>query len=238
MQYLEEHAMPQRNAGQPALLKLAAGKVTGVPTAKMTSGQQMLDKMGIRHRIAFPFSPKKAVAALHFLADAMSSPQRIEHPLLRFKGVMAALWIADVRLFQTLGRPVTGTRWQAYPQGPVPRDVFSLLSGDPLWLAELPEADYAMPFELAGDCITRNLRVRFRYDPEKFLSEPERAALKKAVGTAKRLKRSKREAALLGEAFQLTPLYDDIPWELLLPPKMRTTEIINGLISTSRSAVS
>jgi Protein of unknown function (DUF4065) len=230
--------MPQHNARHPAIQKATAGKITEGPAAKLTSSQQMLDEMGIRHRIAFPFSPKKAVAALHFLADAMSSPQRVEHPLLRFKGVMAALWIADVRHFQAHGRPVTGTRWQAYPQGPVPHDVFSLLRGDPLWLAELPEADYAMPFELAGDCITRNLRVRFRYDPAKFLSEAERAALKKAVGTAKRLKLSKREAALRGEAFQLTPLYDDIPWELLLPPRMRTTDIINGLISTSRSAVS
>jgi len=230
--------MPQPHTREPAIRNPTAGRITGRPAAKLIWGQQMLNEMGIRHRIAFPFCPKKTAAALHFLADAMSSPQRIEHPLLRFKGVMAALWIADVRQFQAHGRPVTGTRWQAYPQGPVPHDVFSLLRGDPLWLAELPEADYAMPFELAGDCITRNIRVRFRYDPEKFLSEAERAALKKAVGTAKRLKVSKREAALRGEAFQLTPLYDDIPWELLLPPKMRTTETINGLISTSRCAIS
>jgi Antitoxin SocA-like, Panacea domain len=141
--------------------------------------QRILDDLGIRHRIAYLFSPKKTVAAIHALAELMSSPSRVEHPLLRLKGVMAALWIADVRHFQAYGRPVTGSRWQAYPQGPVPGDVLSLLKGDPIWLAELPETDFALPFELAGDCITQNLRVPFGYDPKKFLDQSERDALKK-----------------------------------------------------------
>ena len=197
--------------------------------------QQILDDLGVRQRIAYPFSPKKTVAAIHALAELMSSPSRVEHPLLRLKGVMAALWIADVRHFQAHGRPVTGSRWQAYPQGPVPGDVFSLLKGDPIWLAELPETDFALPFELAGDCITRNLRVPFGYDPKKFLDRSERDALKKAVATAKRLKQSKKEAALRGEAYRLTPLYGDIPWELLLPPKMRARDVIDKLAAAARS---
>jgi hypothetical protein len=215
--------------------KPATGKAGNVPAIDMTGSRQILDDLGIRYRIAFPFSPKKTVAALHVLAETMSSPDRVEHPLLRLKGVMAVLWIADVRQFQDYGRPVTGTRWQAYPQGPVPGDVFSLLKGDPIWLAELSETGHAVPFELAGDCVTRNLRVQFGYDPKKFLSEKEREALKKAVVTAKGLKASKREAALRGEAFQLTPLYADIPWELLLPPKGRSREVIDGLIITARA---
>ena len=97
--------------------------------APPSAGRQMLDELGIRPRIAFPFSPRKAIAALHFLADLMSSPRRVEHPMLHLKGVMAALWIADVRHFQERRRPVTGTRWKAYPQGPVPGDVFALLKG-------------------------------------------------------------------------------------------------------------
>jgi hypothetical protein len=201
-----------------------------------TTGKELLDDLGIRHRIAFPFSPKKAIATLHVLAETMSSPNRVEHPLLRLKGVMAVLWIADVRHFQAHGRPVTGTRWQAYPQGPVPGDVFSLLKGDPIWLAELSETNYAVPFEPAGDGITRNLRVPFGYDPRKFLSETERDVLKKAVVTAKGLKLNKRETALRGEAFQLTPLYDDIAWELLLPPERRSKEVIDELVLAARRA--
>lgn len=203
----------------------------------MTPGRQMLDELGIRPRIAFPFSPKKAIAALHFLADLMSSPRRVEHPMLHFKGIMAVLWIADVRHFQDHRRPVTGTRWQAYPQGPVPGDVFALLRNDPLWLAELPETHYAVPFELQGDCITRNLRVPFGYDPKKFLGQSDRDALDKAVATAKDLKRTRRVDALRGEAYQLTPLYQDIPWELMLPPKLRSKAVIDELISTSRDTV-
>lgn len=215
----------------------AAPKTARAAAVAATPGRQMLDDLGIRPRIAFPFSPKKAIAALHFLAGLMSSPRRVEHPMLHFKGIMAVLWIADVRHFQDHGRPVTGTRWQAYPQGPVPGDLFALLRNDPLWLAELPETHYAVPFELQGDCITRNLRVPFGYDPKKMLGQSDRDALDKAVATAKDLKRTRRVDALRGEAYQLTPLYQDIPWELMLPPKLRSKAVIDELVATARDTV-
>lgn len=203
-------------------------------SARKSANRQFLEELGIRHRIAFGFAPKKAIAALHFLAAAISSPRQVEHPVLRFKGVMAALWIADVRHFQAHGRPITGTRWQAHPQGPVARDLVALLTGDPLWLSELAETGHAVPFDLLGDGLARNLRVPFGYDPREFLSQAERDALRKAVATARDLKRSKRETATHGEAYQLTPLYADIPWELMLPPKMRGKDVIDGLIAAAR----
>lgn len=195
----------------------------------------MLQELGIRSRIAFPFAPAKAVATLHYLADIMSSPMRVEHPLLRLKAVMAVLWIADVRHFQAEQRPITGTRWQAYPQGPVPIDVLSLIRGDPLWLAELPETEYMAPFEVRSDCIARDLRVRFAHDPQKLLGASERDALKKAVATGKGIKRNKNQTAMRGEAYQLTPLYEVIPWELMLAPKMRTKEVIGKLLAAARN---
>jgi hypothetical protein len=39
--------------------------------------QQMLDEIGIRHRIAYPLSPKKTVATLRVLAELMSPPDRV-----------------------------------------------------------------------------------------------------------------------------------------------------------------
>lgn len=195
----------------------------------------MLEELGIRPRIAFSFAPAKAVATLHYLAEIMSSPMRIEHPLLRLKAVMAVLWIADVRHFQTEQRPITGTRWQAYPQGPVAVDILSLIKGDPLWLAELPETEFLAPFEIRSDCIARNLRVRFAHDPKKLLSSSERDTLKKAVATAKGIKRNKRQTVLRGEAYQTTPLYENIPWELMLAPKMRTKAVIDKLRATARN---
>ncbi len=221
----------------PPTLKAAPPKTTRTAALAATPGHQMLDELGIRPRIAFPFAPKKAIAALHFLAGLMSSPRRVEHPMLHFKGIMAVLWIADVRHFQEHKRPITGTRWQAYPQGPVPGDVFALLRNDPLWLAELPETDHAVPFELQGDCVTRNLRVPFGYDPKKILGQSDRAALEKAVATAKDLKQTRRIDALRGEAYQLTPLYQDIPWELMLPPRLRSRAVIDELVATARDIV-
>jgi len=205
--------------------------------SRLSTPRQILGAMGIHDRIVYPFSPKKVVAALHMLAELLSSPTRVEHPLLRLKWTMAVFWLADVKHFQRHGHPVTGSRYQAYPQGPVPCDVLSLIQGNPLWLSELPESGHCVPYELQGDCLTRNLRIPFGYDPARFLGQSEREALETAATKAKDLKLNNRDAALRGEGFQLTPLYQDIPWELLLPAKMRTREIIDGLISSARRAV-
>lgn len=196
-------------------------------------GARVFDGSGMG-RITFAFAPAKAVATLHYLAEIMSTPMRIEHPLLRLKGVMAVLWIADVRHFQAAQRPITGTRWCAYPQGPVPIDILDLISGNPLWLAELPETEYMAPFEVRGDCIARNLRVRFAHDPKKLLSTAERETLKKAVATGKGIKRNKSQTVLRGEAYRQTPLYEVIPWELMLAPRMRTGDFIARLAATAR----
>jgi hypothetical protein len=95
------------------------------PKSSLSTGRQMLAALGVRDRIVFPFSPRKVVAALHDLADLRSSPRRVEHPLLRLNRVMAVLWLADVRHFLALERPITGSRYQAYPEGPVPVDVLA-----------------------------------------------------------------------------------------------------------------
>jgi Protein of unknown function (DUF4065) len=207
------------------------------PVAELSTSRQMLNAMGIQDRIVYPFSPRKAVAALHFLADLRSSPRRVEHPLLRLKWVMAVLWLADVKHFQDFGRPITGSRYQAYPEGPVPGDLLSLVQGNPLWISELSETEYRMPYELQDDCLTRNLRIRFGYKPAEFLGESEQDVLAAAVARAKDLKLDNRDAALRGEGFQLTPLYQDIPWELLLPARKRTKTVIRNLMASARRAV-
>ena len=177
------------------------------------------------------------MAALHHLADLRSSPRRVEHPLLRLNWVMAVLWLADVRHFLELERPITGSRYQAYPEGPVAVDVLALVHGHPLWVSELSETEYRMPYELQDECLTRNLRIRFGYNPADFLGESEQMALKAAVARAKDLRLNGKDAALRGEPFQLTPLYQDIPWELLLPAKKRTEAAISRLIASARRAV-
>ena len=207
------------------------------PTTKssLSTSRQMLNALGVRDRIVFPFSPRKVVAALHYLAELRSSPRRVEHPLLRLDWVMTALWLADVRHFLELGRPITGSRYQAYPEGPVPGDVLALVQGHPLWASALSETEYRMPYELQDHCLTRNLRIRFGYLPAEFLGESEQDALKAAAAKAKDIK--PKDAALRGEPFQLTPLYQDIPWELILPAKKRTDAVIGRLIASARRAV-
>ena len=206
------------------------------PKSSLSTNRQMLEALGVRERIIFPFSPRKVVAALHFLADLRSSPRRVEHPLLRLNWVMAVLWLADVRHFLALERPITGSRYQAYPEGPVPVDVLALVQGHPLWASQLSQTEYRMPYELQDNCLTRNLRIRFGYKSDEFLGESEQDALKAAVAKAD-LKLTGRDAALRGEPFQLTPLYEDIPWELLLPAKKRTQAVISRLCASARRAV-
>jgi hypothetical protein len=208
-----------------------------VKTSKpsLSTSRQMLSALGVRDRIVFPFSPRKVVAALHHLADLRSSPRRVEHPLLRLDWVMTVLWLANVGHFLELVRPITGSRYQACPEGPVPRDVLALVQGHPLWLSQLSETEYRMPYELQDHCLTRNLRIRFGYRPADFLGESEQEAPKAAAVTAKDIR--PKDAALRGEPFQLTPLYQDIPWELLLPGKKRTEAVIGRLIASARRAV-
>lgn len=209
------------------------------PTRKssLSTGRQLLNALGVRDRIVFPFWPRKVVAALHYLADLRSSPRRVEHPLLRLNWVMAVLWLADVQHFLEIERPITGARYQAYPEGPVAVDVLALVHGHPLWVSELSETEHRMPYELHDECLTRNLRIRFGHKPADFLGESEQMALKAAVARAKDLKLNGRDVALRGEPFQLTPLYQDIPWELLLPAKKRTEAVIGRLIASARRAV-
>jgi hypothetical protein len=51
---------------------------------------------------------------------------------------------------------------------------------------------------------------------------------------AQDLKANDRAGALKGAAYHLTPLYDDIRWELLLSPKLQTKDVIEDLIRTAR----
>jgi hypothetical protein len=210
---------------------------TQTSKSSLSTSRQLLNALGVRDRIVFPFSPRKVVAALHYLADLRSSPRRVEHPLLRLNWVTAVLWLADVRHFLELGRPITGSRYQAYPEGPIPVDVLALVQGHPLWTSQLAETEYRMPYELQDDCLTRNLRIRFGYKSADYLGGSEQDALKAAVAKAKDLKLNGRDAALRGEPFQLTPLYQDIPWELLLPAKKRNEAVIGRLIASARRAV-
>jgi hypothetical protein len=219
------------------MVKTSFPKSASRPAAALSTNRLILDALGIRDRIVFPFSPRKAVAALNYLAELRSSPRRVEHPLLKLKWVMAVLWLADVSHFRAYGRPITGSCYQAHPEGPVPADVLALVQGNPLWVSQLPETEYRMPYELHDDCLTRNLRIRFGYMPAELLGEPEQAALKSAVAKAKDLKFNNRDAVLRIEAFQLTPLYEDIPWELLLPTKKRAEAVIRDLIASARRAV-
>src|SRR5688572_32122833 len=51
---------------------------TLTPKSSLATNRQMLAALGVRDRIIFPFSPRKVVAALHYLADLRSSPRRVE----------------------------------------------------------------------------------------------------------------------------------------------------------------
>jgi hypothetical protein len=116
----------------------------------------------------------------------------------------------------------------------VARDIIDLMQGDPLWRSELTETDCLVPFKLVGDHVTRDLRIRFAYDPEKFLTPSNQTVLRAALKKAQDLKASDRAGALKGAAYHLTPLYEDIRWELLLSPKLQTKDVIEDLIRTAR----
>jgi Antitoxin SocA-like, Panacea domain len=122
---------------------------------------------------------------------------------LPLKRVLAILYLADVAHFRKYGRPVTGTRYQAYPHGPLPIDFYNLLKGEPIWLDELVSAHHFLPFHCVADQVERTEPTCFRlrtiaktvsYDPTHFLSPSDRTALAGVIRKAASLKLDNRDA--------------------------------------------
>lgn len=95
--------------------------------------------------IRFRFRPQKALAAIHQMLFWAAEDRRGP---LDLHTVLNACYFADKEHLNQHWRPIFGATYRAMAYGPVPLEIYELLKGDPLWLAELGLDD--VPWERKG----------------------------------------------------------------------------------------
>ncbi len=90
--------------------------------------------------IRFKFSPRKALAAIHWMVCEQQSIDL--HTLLK------SCYFADKEHLNEYNRPVFGAVYKAMKYGPVPIEIYEMAKEEPLWLAELQLDRY--PWRLTG----------------------------------------------------------------------------------------
>jgi len=94
----------------------------------------------IPKRIRFRFSAEKAKAAILLMLEWQGRHDL--HELLK------ACYFADKQHLNQWRRPIFGATYRAMKFGPVPLEIYEMLKGESLWLAELGEE--ALPWRLNG----------------------------------------------------------------------------------------
>lgn len=90
--------------------------------------------------IRFKFSAVKAFVAIQWM---LQQRQRLD-----LHAILKTCYFADKAHLNEFGRPIFGATYRAMRFGPVPIEVYEMLKGESLWLAELETDRY--PWVLEG----------------------------------------------------------------------------------------
>ena len=90
--------------------------------------------------IRFKFSAEKAKAGLLLMLEGEG-----RHDL---RELLIACYLADKKHLNEWGRPIFGAAYRAMKFGPVPLEIYEMLKGEPIWLAELGLG--AFPWRIDG----------------------------------------------------------------------------------------
>lgn len=157
--------------------------------------------MALQHPIRFKFAPAKARAAVHWMLRRESTCDL--HTALK------ACYFADKKHLNEHDRPIFGATYRAMKFGPVPLEIYDMIQGSPLYLAELDADSY--PWVLRG----YRLQVRDSCDPDmSVLSESDMEALEYGYRQSGILTFDERTAATHGHDWQTgrlgTMRYEDM----------------------------
>jgi hypothetical protein len=151
--------------------------------------------------IRFKFAPEKAVAAIHWMVSQRSD--------VDLHAALKSCYFADVEMLNRHFRPIFGATYQAMAYGPVPLEIYELIKGEPLRMAEAGLE--ALPWTLAG----RSLRLVGNGDVDlSSLSIADRDALKSGFEKSVAMTFTERTAATHGADWQKANLgtmrYEDM----------------------------
>ncbi len=90
--------------------------------------------------LRFKFAAAKAEAAIHRMLT--------EHQRIDLHTILKTCYFADKQHLNLHGRPVFGATYRAMRFGPVPLEIYEMLKGESLWLAEINADHY--PWILNG----------------------------------------------------------------------------------------
>jgi hypothetical protein len=170
--------------------------------------------------IRFKFAPKKALAALHWMVS--QQPRADLHTLLK------ACYFADKRHLNKHHRPVFGATYQAMRFGPVPLEIYEMLKGEVIWLAELDLNRY--PWRRDGYHIV----LRSSREPDmSVLSKTDMENLRYGFEKSNNMNFSARTAATHGRDWQQANL-GIMRYEDMLDETNHKAEIIESLEETAR----
>lgn len=139
----------------------------------------------ITKKIHFTFVPMKAVEAVTWMLSRQDN--------LDIHTILKAAYFADKTALNTQGRPVFGATYRAMNYGPVPLEIYEMLKGEPMWLAEIDREVY--PWDRQGYRI--RLKTNERVTRE-YLNDADCDALKSGFEQSTQLTFNERTRATHG----------------------------------------
>lgn len=149
----------------------------------------MLDIESVEKPIRFRFSAEKAHAAIRWMLDEAAE--------MDLHGLLKACYFADKAHLNSFGRPVFGATYRAMRFGPVPLEIYEMLKGEPVWLAELGIERF--PWRLHGYRVTAEDNAPTDLAA---LSESDRDALRDGLRLSLSMDFNARTAATHGPDWQ------------------------------------
>ncbi len=132
-----------------------------------------------------------------------------EHPRLDLHTILKTCYFADKQHLNQFGRPIFGASYRAMRFGPVPIEIYEMLKGEVIWLAELSMEQY--PWVLEG----YSVRIVDNNAPNlDRLSETDLQCLRDALNKSVHMTFNERTAATHGPDWQAADLgmmsYEDM----------------------------
>lgn len=151
--------------------------------------------------IRFKFAPAKARAAVHWMLR--------RHPSCDLHTGLKSCYFADKEHLNKHDRPIFGATYRAMKFGPVPLEIYDMVQGSPLYLAELGAERY--PWVLQGYM----LKISDNEDPDmSVMSESDMESLEYGYKLSRSMTFNERTAATHGADWQAAKLgimkYEDM----------------------------
>jgi uncharacterized phage-associated protein len=137
----------------------------------------------------YRFVPEKAVQAIDWMAT--------HDARLDLHTALKSCYFADKSHLNAYQQPIFGARYRAMAYGPVPLEIYEILKGEPLWMAELNRP--GLPWRLDGHRIIREANKEPVLDR---LAESELEHLAAGFEKSRRMTFNQRTAATHGPDWQ------------------------------------